>query len=653
MEKKKGIKLITVYLLTFLWLELSFRIMIFGIGNLFNMSFIYYFLFSLLLSLFLSTVTKLFNEKINRKLSIGVLIIIELFYLTHLVFKKIFNTFFSITLFKIADQALTFTGTAVLEVLKMLPLVLIMLVPIILVLVFKKNINFHKSKHKLAYIARVVLFIVTILLFVLSVNLNKEAHYLFYEVDNSSLNFEKLGLNVSVYLDTKKSLFGFSEQIDIVENEKIEVPEIDNTKGKNKKKTYTYNNLDINFDELISNESNSTVKSMHEYFKNETSTLKNKYTGIYKNKNIVLVMGESLNTIGISEKYTPTLYKMANSGFVFNNFYTPVNLSTIGGEFQNLTGLFANLSMLSNKWRKGTNYFPFGVGNVFNNIGYKTYAYHANTYSFQDRDKYLKSIGFDYYLAKGTGLEKLMNCNKWPQSDLDMVDVTYNDFINNEEPFLAYYVSVSGHMPWGWSGNDMSKKNKELLQDSGYSEEAAAYIAANIELDKAMELLINKLDEAKKLDDTVFIIVPDHYPYSMNINTINELSDFVRDEVIGVNKSSLIIWNSKQKDVIIDKPVSQLDVLPTMYNLFGIDYDSRLIIGKDALSNNDGLVFFTNRSWISDYGTYYAASSKFVLNEGMEVSDDYVSKMNKIVSNKINMSKYIMEYDYYKKVLGD
>ena len=128
---------------------------------------------------------------------------------------------------------------------------------------------------------------------------------------------------------------------------------------------------------LINNANNKTIKEMHEYFKNQNPTYKNEYTGIYEGKNLVVVMGESLNDIAISEKYTPTLYKLAHEGFEFTNFYTPINMSTIGGEFQMQTGLFANLAMLTTKFRTGSTYFPYGLGKVFNDREYYCFLYES------------------------------------------------------------------------------------------------------------------------------------------------------------------------------------------------------------------------------------------------------------------------------------
>ena len=144
----------------------------------------------------------------------------------------------------------------------------------------------------------------------------------------------------------------------------------------------------------------------------------------------------------------------------------------------------------------------------------------------------------------------------------------------------------------------------------------------------------------------------DHYPYYLSIDEVNEISSYEKDSVVEVNRSNFILWNSEMETIEIDKVGSQIDVLPTIYNLFGVQYDSRLIIGKDILSTEPGLAIFGNSSWVSDKGTYFSSSGKFVSKNGEEVSEDYIKYMNRVVSNKITMSRYIMQNDYYRKVLG-
>ena len=100
----------------------------------------------------------------------------------------------------------------------------------------------------------------------------------------------------------------------------------------------------------------------------------------------------------------------------------------------------------------------------------------------------------------------------------------------------------------------------------------------------------------------------------------------------------------------IDKVGSQIDVLPTLLNLFGIEYDSRLIVGKDILSDYEGIAIFSDRSWVSDKGTYFANGSKFVSKNGTEVSQDYINRMNRRVANSFTVSNSIIKYDIYKQL---
>ncbi len=98
--------------------------------------------------------------------------------------------------------------------------------------------------------------------------------------------------------------------------------------------------MDIDFDALIANETDSTLKDMHEYFRDRTPTEKNQYTGMFQGKNLLLFTGEAFWIGAVNEQYTPTLYKLAHSGFVFENFYNPLwYYSTVDGEYAATTGL--------------------------------------------------------------------------------------------------------------------------------------------------------------------------------------------------------------------------------------------------------------------------------------------------------------------------
>lgn len=635
-----------------MFLELSFRIL--TNVTIFNISFLYVTLYNIFVSLLISFLVTWGNNKFNKVIYYITIFIISFIYALQLCIYKMFGFYFDLSLLSATDQVASFAGDGLKLILENIVGVIVLFLPFIILLIFIRRISIHKNDVKIniiKLISLVVVYLVFIGTLYIKGNGINSAKELYFNVNNNELNIRKFGVLNAFRIDVKRSIFGFDVKLDIPDDY-VDPDKDDDEEDEEPEIVYEYNNLDIDFDSLIASESNSTIKMMHEYFKNESGTLQNEYTKYFENKNLILFMAESFNEIAVREDITPTLYKLVNSGFKFNNFYTPTISSTIGGEFQELTGLVAASGFLS-PWKSGENYYPFGVATAFQNLGYNTYAYHNHTYTFQSRHKYLAALGFDNYMGCRNGLENEINCNQWPESDVEMIEATFDDYIANENPFMVYYVTVSGHGDYGFNYSAMARKHKDDVANLNYSEKPLSYLAAQIELDQALELLIKKLDEAGELEDTVIALVGDHYPYYLSLDEVNEIASYEKDNVVEINRSNFILWNSEMETVEIEKVGSQIDVLPTIYNLFGVEYDSRLIIGKDILSTEPGLAIFGNSSWVSDKGTYFASSGEFVSRDGVTVDDDYIRYMNSIVSNKITMSRNIMKYDYYRKVLGE
>ena len=653
--KKYKLKKFNVILFTFIilmFLELSFRIL--TNVTIFNISFLYVTLYNIFVSLLISFLVTWGNNKFNEVIYYVTIFIICFIYALQLCIYKMFGFYFDLSLLSATDQVASFAGDGLKLILENIVGVIVLFLPFIILLIFIRRISIHKNDVKIniiKLISLVVVYLVFIGALYIKGNGINSAKELYFNVNNNELNIRKFGVLNAFRIDVKRSIFGFDVKLNIPDDY-VDPDKDDDEEDEEPEIVYEYNNLDIDFDSLIASESNSTIKMMHEYFKNESGTLQNEYTKYFEGKNLILFMAESFNEIAVREDITPTLYKLVNSGFKFNNFYTPTISSTIGGEFQELTGLVAASGFLS-PWKSGENYYPFGVATAFQNLGYNTYAYHNHTYTFQSRHKYLAALGFDNYMGCRNGLENEINCNQWPESDVEMIEATFDDYIANENPFMVYYVTVSGHGDYGFNYSAMARKHKDDVANLNYSEKPLSYLAAQIELDQALELLIKKLDEAGELEDTVIALVGDHYPYYLSLDEVNEIASYEKDNVVEINRSNFILWNSEMETVEIEKVGSQIDVLPTIYNLFGVEYDSRLIIGKDILSTEPGLAIFGNSSWVSDKGTYFASSGEFVSRDGVTVDDDYIRYMNSIVSNKITMSRNIMKYDYYRKVLGE
>ena len=562
--------------------------------------------------------------------------------------RNIFKVFFSFEVLGLGDQLESFASQAFKCIFANILYILTFMLPFIIYLavhiIFRKKIKYERVK-VLGYVIYILLFGLVLFGFIFRINKSKGIdgglHYLYNDINSINLNIEKIGVLNSYTIDVYRIIFGFEEKIVQVEEPTIKDKE---KEEEEKEIVYEPNVLNINFDKPTSN---GEIKKINDYMKSTSGSLKNEYTGIFKGYNLIYITAESFSEIGVSEELTPTLYKLTHTGFVFDNYYTPNVLSTIGGEFQSLTGLFPDGSILK-KWRNGTNYFPYGLATTYKKLGYNTYAYHDNWYGFQDRHKYIKTQGFTNYLGCGNGLQKRMNCKTWPGSDDEMMKVTIPDYINSDKPFMAYYMTVSGHFAYTFDDNYMAYKNRKLVSNLKLNENAKAYVATQIELDRALKRLLQELEKAGKLDNTVIVLLADHYPYALDLNTVNSLSTYKRDAVMEVNHNNLILWNSKIEETHIKKPCMSSDVLPTVYNLFGIDYDSRLFTGRDIMSTNEGLVVFSNHSWITDKGRYYSNKKEFIPYDGEIVDENYVKNTNAIVNNRLNVSKLIIKNDYYR-----
>jgi len=639
---KKNVKVIYYIIFLLVYLEIMFRAIVFK-ENFFSIRLIYLILFSIPTVFFLNLISNIFKEKIS-KIILGIVSGIIIFYfLVQLIFYKMFSIPFSFSTLGLAGGALTYTDVVFDAIFKNIHYIILFFIPLILYIIFRKRIAFERYNVKQSCLNSAVI-IISFLLAMFSLNVDKKdlysANNLYYKIDAQEKNIETFGVLTATKIDIKRVLFGFEEELILG----------DTIETSNKVEEIEYNISTIDFNKLIEENEDKTLDEIYTYINNAAPTNKNEYTGYFEGKNLIFILAEGFNSIAVNKELTPTLYKLTNSGFIFNNFYSPVFLSTTGGEFQATTGLIPSQTTL-NLWKEQSPTISYALGNSFSDNGYNARAFHDWTYTYYSREKTMKTLGYSEYIGIGNGLEKKID-SKWLPSDLDMIKATTENYINDEQ-YVTYYITVSGHAPYNFGGgNSTALRHKELVENLEYNTEVKAYLAAQIELDKALEELLKQLENNGTLDDTVIALVGDHYPYVLSMDSINSISKYERDGIVEVNRSNFIIWNSQMEEKIkVDKVGSQIDVLPTLLNLFGIEYDSRLIIGKDILSSQEGIAIFSNRSWVSDYGTYYEATKEFIPKKEKKVEDGYVDKINTEVANKFTMSNLFIKYKIYDLLL--
>ena len=461
--------------------------------------------------------------------------------------------------------------------------------------------------------------------------------------------------------DAKKSADSASGN----EDTKADAKAADNksTKTKKKKATYKNNELDIDFAALADSTS-GTWADLDRYVDGLKPSSQNEMTGRFKGYNLIFVSAEAFSAEAIRKDTTPTLWRMANKGIRFTDYYQFDSAGTTGGECGNIFGLLPTEGGSSVKNTATYNNY-YTMGNALNRLGYNGWAFHNNTYTYYSRDLTHNNLGYSNgFMGYGNGMEQWVTW-QWPQSDLEMVKGTFANLYGNKksEPFNVYYMSVSGHSNYGPDDNAMSIKYWDKVENLPYSDPVKGYLACNIDLDRAMKYLIKRLTKLGMDKHTVIVIGADHFPYGLDddgplgsLPYTSELYGYDVETYFQRDHNRLIIWSGSLEEedpITVDTPVAAIDILPTLLNLFGCEWDSRLLPGRDVFSNKPALVFNLSYDWKSELGTYYANTQEFVPTKGAKIPKNYVETTSADVANRINYCRGVLTTDYYRHVFGD
>jgi len=639
--------LIAFYILTFMIEQILFKAFSFKTG--FDISIIYITLFSISCGVLFAVGCRLFKEKTNKILTYVCVVFICLISGAQFIYYCIYSapfSFYSLTEGG-TGQALDFISTILDLMVKNIHFLFFFTPLILLILLSKlKLISFSKSSLS----ANIIYIYLSILIFVGTMALinvdNKEvdsSYDIYYNSNNLILQYNKFGFIMGSMLDLKTMLFYSPlrlEDSNLSNNTYID-SDLD-----------LYNVFTVN---LKNNEVKSTkdnIKEITKYIQQAVPTNKNDYTGKFKGKNLILVLGESFSDIVIDKALTPTLYKLKSEGYDFTNFYTPLfPVSTSDGEYMSLTGLIPasgtwSLKVSANK------HLAFNTAVLAKNSGYNTYAYHNHDKAYFSRDKSMPNLGFETFKACP---DLNIDCSVWPESDIDMIKATINDYIKEDKSaFLTYYITVSGHLPYTKNSSTVIK-NWDLVKDldSTISERTKQYLSSQIELDKALAILIKTLEKEGIAEDTVIALYPDHYPYGLTLDEINEISPYYKDGKFDIHKSPFLIWHKGIEPKKINTLCSNLDIMPTIANLFGFDYDSRMVIGKDIFSNSEKIVIFSDQSFITEKVKFDALKNTYINITEEKEDPEYVERIKKDVSNKFRISTAILTSDYYRSVFDE
>ena len=658
-----------------------------------------YIVFSFAAGFFLSALTLAWPPKVNGILTKVLAVVISIVFVVEIIAKTILQTYYGPSALETAagNKLTDYAGVIISTVLRSIPIILILLLPAVLLCIFGRGFpGFERFDIRFAGLvlgACVVCHVLAIGVTLLPWK-GDITPAMLYRVDtNVDDQVEQLGMFTMLRLDVKHMLFppknsldsdfsgigtltppGSSSGGDVSTGDSSQTGELSPVVDTSP------NVLDIDLAALAESGKNDDIKWLASYFNSVTPTRKNQYTGMFEGYNVIELVLEGFSGYAIDPQLTPTLYKLTHEGFVFNNYYTALHYtSTSNGECQTLLGLYprnggtatmtrtGEVSFQENGQTVGFNAY-FSLAQQLGRKGYNVLGYHPNG-DMYGRMASHTNLGYDWRQFEG-GFEGLDVSDSgkllWPQKDTVMIEKSIDDYINSDKPFHVYYLTISGHMPY--SDNRVVAPYRDTVRALPYSETTQNYVATCMEVDRALELLLDKLRAAGKLDKTLIVATGDHIPY-FNVDTLEELSgqtfgsskdmESLNEKNINfdVYKNSLILWSATMEEpVIVDKPCCQVDILPTVSNLLGLEYDSRMLAGSDILSDSEGLVIFTSTCWRTDRGFYNRFTQEFTPAEGVtmtaEEQENYVSAMKKLVSYKLKSTPMIVENNFYNEVFG-
>lgn len=473
-------------------------------------------------------------------------------------------------------------------------------------------------------------------------------YHTFTNVDTSTdSSYKKIGMLATTAQELRCMLFGGSGSITITPSS-LNISDVPRIYSSN-----SYNVIEsIDFTALADSTDSDILKATDEYLSNATPTRKNNYTGLLKDYNLITICAESFCPWFISEELTPTLYKLSHTGIIFQNYYGTFQSVTTNGEYTMCMGLYPDMSRTKTDSSfnvAGTNYLPFCLGNALKGMGYQAWGYHDYIGDFYNRNITHANMGYTFKAAD-SGLAMKID---WPSSDLEMMEASIGDYINSGEPFHAYYMTFSGHYQYNWD-NAMSAKNRDAVKDLPYSEPVKAYIACNLELEYALEYLMQRLEQAGVADKTCIVLTNDHYPYGLTEAEYNELAGQTLDTTFEKYRNSFICYvPGLSENIVVDEYCSTADILPTLLNLFGVDYDSRLLAGTDVLSSGLHVAVLSDKSFLTKTFRYDAGTETVIpADESITVSDGLVKTYRLYVDSRFQLSGNILNSDYYAHVFA-
>ena len=467
---------------------------------------------------------------------------------------------------------------------------------------------------------------------------------LFLTVSNTTNSVTKFGSSAYALLDIRQKFFPITIQESFVSA----------TNKTTQKASTEYEVIegisDEEWEAIIEETNKKDYQALNEYFVSLGKSYTNDYTGMFKDKNVIFILLESVNDIIMEyPEYYPNFAKMLEHSYNFTNNYSPRNsCATLNNEFSGMTSLYSVSKVCTGKHYIDNTYFQ-SVFNLYNQQEYVTFSAHDYTEAYYPRKKFHTNLGSGSYY----GVEKLKipysnEYINWANDDEFLAKV--NELIKEKRAdgskFMTWLTTVSSHQPYGVS-SIQGDKYYSMTKGTKLPEDVRHYMSKLKIVDNALGVLLEGLEEQGILKDTVIVMYGDHYPYGLPTDHLNKVLPYDTSEDKNAEKVPFLIYNSELERKDFEQYTTYVNILPTIANLFGLDYEPRLMMGDDLFSPRyESLVVFADGSWKNENAFYDASTNKVKYYNDVYSESDTVA-ITQEVATKLKVSNKAIETNYY------
>ena len=378
------------------------------------------------------------------------------------------------------------------------------------------------------------------------------------------------------------------------------------------------------------------------FYQEKNKVNKNEYTDIFKDKNIIFIHAESVQSMYLNAKIngqeiTPNLNKLANSGLYFNNYYSQESVGTSSDTEFTITNSILPVTMGTVFVNYDHNSYD-SMAKEFKKMGYYTFSMHGNICEYWNRDVMYKELGYDhFYCYDQYNLQEKIGLGLSDKSFFDQSADMIKEISLDHDRFYGTLIMLTNHSPF--DTDDQIEFDVSYLEGTRIGN----YLKLIHYADEAIGEFIAKLDSLGVLDNTVIVIYGDHdarFKEDEYEFYLNDDLDFYEYEKL--TRVPLIIYTKDQQfNKTVDEVMGAYDVMPTLANMFGFEAEHAL--GNDIFSIDENIVVFPNGNWLTDKVYYNNQLGEY--KEYIDVSDDYLNEKEAYAKTIVEISNYLVRYN--------